>query len=146
VGGPELTLAPAPATTAATAAVLAGHRVLLWLPAAPRSFRLPVQAALAGAELVLIAGVGAEAVFGPHATYVDPFDLPELRRAVAAAAARWTGDRDAPWRRQLADCHHPDRFADRLLAAYGLSATTTTNFVGGLPIAEMERPALLRSV
>jgi GT2 family glycosyltransferase len=146
LGGPDLTLAPAPPTAAAAAALLAEHRVLLWLPAAPRSFRVPLQAALAGAELVLIAGVGAEEVFGPHATYVDPFALTELRHAVVAAAARWTGDRDVPWRHQLADRHHPDRFADRLLAAYRLSATTTTNLAGSLPIAEMDRPALLRSV
>lgn len=107
--------------------------VLLWLPAAPSSFTLPVRAAMCGAELVLARDVGAEAVFGDHARYVDPCDLDALRAAVLAARAAWRPDQPAPWRRELAAAWSLRAAGHRLVAGYGLAscaASTTTRHPG----------------
>lgn len=96
--------------------------VFLWLPSAPSSFALPLQAAAAGCELVLARGIGAEALFGDSATWVDPCDLPAVRAAVLAARARWRDDPDEPWRTDLRAAHSLAAYGDRLLAVYGLGA------------------------
>ncbi|MBL8732049.1 MAG: glycosyltransferase family 2 protein [Planctomycetes bacterium] len=104
------------------AAALRQSAVLLWLPAAPTSFSLPVRAALCGAGLVLARGVGAEALFGDHACYVDPCDLDALRHAVLAARAAWQPEAPAPWRRDLAAVWSLRAAGERLLANYGLAS------------------------
>lgn len=109
--------------------------VLVWLPCAPVSFGLPLAAAAAGCELVLPRDVGAEAIFGPNASYVDPLDLPGLRCAVERAVARWQPRADATWRRQLAAEHAPARAGHDLLAAYGLTtATVATTGATAAPV------------
>lgn len=109
-----------PLTDAELAAAFAGSSVCLWLPAAPRSFALPLQAALAGCELVLPTGIGAEAVFGDLASYVDPADLPALRRATLAAARRWGNGMRSAERAALRARHSLRCYGQALLEAYGL--------------------------
>ena len=70
-------------------AVLQRSAVCVQLDLAAVSFAVPLQAALAGCELVLPRGVGAEDVFGDRAHYVDAFDVDEVRRVVLAARNRW---------------------------------------------------------
>ena len=115
-------LAPRHGRELATA--LRRSAVCLWLPSTAASFALPLQAARAGCELVLARDVGAEAVFGAAATYVDPCDLPAVRSAVLAAAARWRNDPDEAWRRQLAHDHSLVAYGTRLLDTYGLPRTS----------------------
>jgi GT2 family glycosyltransferase len=76
-------------TGAALASTFAHSAVFVWLPSNAASFARPMQALAAGCELVLARGIGAEAIFGDRATYVDPCDLPQLRAEVLAAVARW---------------------------------------------------------
>lgn len=110
----------------ALAAALGRSSVLAWLPAAAPAFALPLLAARAGCELVLARGVGAEAVFGDGATYVDPLDLPALRAAILSARARWTGRRDERWRREVLAERGAACYGERLLAVYGVSSREPT--------------------
>jgi GT2 family glycosyltransferase len=109
-----------PRHDAALAAAMRQSAVLLWLPAAAASLALPLQAAMAGCELVLASGLGAEALFGPHATYVDPWDLAGIAAACAAATLRWRDQQDAPWRTELRAQGSLRSYGQRLLAVYGL--------------------------
>jgi GT2 family glycosyltransferase len=84
-GGDALHLLPQPQPDE-LAAVFGRAAVCAWLPAAPASFAVPLAAARAGAALVLAKGVGAEAVFGDAAHYVDPLDLPAVRAAAMHAS------------------------------------------------------------
>lgn len=109
-----------PRTGDAARRALARSAVCLWLPSSPASFAIPLQAAAAGCELVLARDQGAEAIFGDHAHYVDPCDLPALRAATLAAAVAWQPDADPPWRRALRREHGLAAYGRRLLAVYGL--------------------------
>ncbi|MCA8974112.1 MAG: glycosyltransferase [Planctomycetes bacterium] len=111
-----------PRTGDELAAAYRRSAVCLWLPSAIASFAVPLQAAIAGCELVIASGVGAEAKFGDHASYVDALDLAAVRDATLAAAARWRDDPDEPWRRELARMHVDAHYGERLLGLYGLGA------------------------
>ncbi|MCB9878354.1 MAG: glycosyltransferase [Planctomycetes bacterium] len=116
--GDVLTLAPPASGPADELAALRRSAVLVWTPCEARSFAVPLLAAIAGCELVLARGLDAEQVFGEHATYVDPHDLPALRTAVLAARVRWRDDPTQPWRQRLAARFAPSTFGSALQAAY----------------------------
>ncbi len=116
-GDADLQLLPE-VTGPALFAALQRSAVLVWLPSAAPSFVLPLLAAQAGCELVLAQDVGAEAVFGDSARYVDPFDLDGVRAAVTDASKAWRADTTEGWRAALAEIHGARAYGERLLAAY----------------------------
>jgi GT2 family glycosyltransferase len=118
LAGPGLRLLPALEPDQLPAALLAA-RTLLWLPAAPDSFAVPLAAAAAGCHLVLTRGVGAEALFGRNAHYVDPCDIASVRNALRAAQDL-PNDHAAAWRRAVRAANLPTAAAARWLAVYGL--------------------------
>ncbi|MEZ6036718.1 MAG: glycosyltransferase [Planctomycetota bacterium] len=123
--GEQLQLGAPLADAAAEFAALRRAAVLVWVPCEAHSFAVPLLAATAGCELVLARDLGAEQVFGEHATYVDPHDLPALREAVLAARARWRDDPEQPWRRALRVRFAPARFGATLLAAHATPGSAT---------------------
>lgn len=106
-------------------AACAASAVLVWLPAAPVSFDLPLRAAVAGCGLVLPKGVGAEAVFGALASYVDPADLAGVRTAALAEAAHARDPARAPARAALREAASLQRYGAALAAVYGLPGSYT---------------------
>jgi GT2 family glycosyltransferase len=102
------------------AAALARSAVLLWLPSAPVSWAVPLQAALAGCGLVLPKDLGAEAVFGELASYVDPADLPSLRAAALAEAARARDPAREPAREALRAAASLQHYGAALAGIHGL--------------------------
>ncbi|MCR9243868.1 MAG: glycosyltransferase [bacterium] len=116
----EFRTLPRPRTPGALTATMRRSAVCAWLPNAPSSFVVPLLAARAGCELVLARGVGAEEVFGLHADYVDPLDLPALRAAIDSAHERWSGRGDEAWRDQIAVGRDAASYGQRLLSAYGI--------------------------
>jgi hypothetical protein len=130
LGGTELRLAPAPDEDG-TLAALRRSAVLLHLHDSPPSYALPLQAAAVGCELVLAESGDARSLFGQHASYVDPCDLPGLRAAVIAALQRWPQGSAENWRRTLAATHSTAAAGQCLLVGYGLGTANT--LAAGMP-------------